>query len=191
MSLPRGDAPPSASKAVRAAEPLPGMKLLVGYPVVRSAPPGVAKPTAVCEAAGRWLVESMVVGDGECASGGARGMPGVPHASAQVTALVEALHAVEWEANIFAGVGRGELTLQTYPMLGSRATGQSRIWPLCVVPARRRAFSRPPREEEVARHVLEFMQRHRGLVVRVSGIGAREAVAWHLSSLRHISGQPR
>ena len=98
---------------------------------------------------------------------------------------------MEWEANIFAGVGRGESTLQTYPLPGSRAAGQSRILPPFVAPARRRAVSRRPREEEVARHVLEFMQRHRGLVVRVSGIGAREAVAWHSSILRHIPGQPR
>ena len=113
------------------------------------------------------------------------------HESAQGTASVEAFHAVEWEANIFAGAGRGELTLQTYPLPGSRAAGQRRIWPPCVVPARRRAVSRQPREEEVARHVLKFMQRHRGLVVRVSRIGAREAVGWHSSSLRHIPGQPR
>ena len=115
----------------------------------------------------------------------------MPHASAQSTAPVEAFHAVEWEANIFAGLGRGELTLQTYPLPGSRAAGQSRIWPPCVVPARRMAVSRQPQEEEVARHVLEFMQRHRGLVIRVSGIGAREAVAWHSSSRRHLPGRPR
>lgn len=42
--------------------------------------------------------------------------------------------------------------------------------------ARRRA--RQSREPEVARQVLEFMQRYRGLLARISGIGACEAVVW-------------
>ena len=115
--------------AVKAAEPLPGIELVVGSPAVSRAPPGVIKPTSVYEAAGRWLVEAMVVGEGEAAGDGARGMPGVPYASAQGNTPRKAFHAVEWEASIFAGVGEGETTLKRYPLPGSRAAERSRPWP--------------------------------------------------------------
>ena len=139
---------------------------------------------------GKWVVEAMVVGEGEAADGGARGMRGVPHANAQGTAPMEVFQAVKWDASIFEGVGEGELNLQTYPLLGSRAAHLSPPWPACVVPVRCKDASRQLQEEEVARHVLEFLRRHRAMVVRVSGIGAREGMDWRSSSRRHLPGQP-
>ena len=91
---------------------------------------------------------------------------------------------VEWDASIFFGVDEGDIILQTYPLPGPQAAERSRPCPPCVLPAQRMAVSRHPREGEVSRYVLEFTQRHRGLVVRVSGIGAREALMQVVSSRR-------
>ena len=136
-------------------------------------------------------MESMVVGEGDAGGSGARRMRVVPHASAQGTAPMEDFHAVEWEGSIFEGVSKGEPSLQTYPLLWSRAAQRSQTWLPCVMPARHRAASKRLREPEVARHVVEFLPRNRGVVVRVSGIGVREGVYWRSSSRRHLPGQSR
>ena len=91
------------STAVRAAEPLLRIELLLGSPAVQNAPPGAETLDTLYEAAGRWLVETMVVREGKSADGGCRGMLGVLHASEQGNGAIEAFNAVDWAASIFGG----------------------------------------------------------------------------------------
>ena len=171
--------------------PLHRIELLAGSPEVQGARPGPERPAAVYDATGRWLVEAVVLGDGEVDRNGFVLRSGVTHASAQGFSPMEAFHPIHWDAKLFAGAREGAVTLSAYPMPGSMAALRNRTWPQCVVPARRRKESRTPREEDVARYVLHFLRQHPGLAVRVSGIGARGGVNWAVSSLREVPGQPR
>ena len=152
-----------------------GSMLRVGSPRVLSTLGRQKLSTAVYCDRGRWLVEALVLGDGSDGRNALVFRRGVPHACTQATASVEVFHPIDWDAELFSCAREGEIVLSTYAVYGSRLVWgmPEREWPDCVIPARRRRVSRQPREDEVVRHVLEFLRKYPGLAVRTSGIGCR------------------
>ncbi len=107
------------------------------------------------ESAGRWIVESLAVGNNTVDENGLEMASGVLHASARAKAANESFHPIEWDAAIFAGVRDGKLNLQSY-FISSGAPG-----PICTIPAPRgsRQDAQLQREEIVAGHVYGFLRR--------------------------------
>ena len=170
-----------------------GSQPRVGSTRVLSTPDRHKFPTAVYCHRGRWLVEALVLGDGSDGRNALVFNRGVPHACPQATASVEAFHPIDWDAEFFSCAREGEIVLSSYAVYGSclDCGMPEREWPDCVIPARRRRLSRQPREDEVARHVLEFLRKHPGLAVRTSGIGCRGSVNWPAGVRCLLEGQPR
>ena len=139
----------------------------------------------------RWDVASLVYGEGVTGLGGATEMPCAVHASQQRVALPNSFWPVELEAVLFADLGDTEIVMETYALRDSSADRRLQLstdtCPACVIPARR---TRESRGAQIMRHVMIFLKSNPGVVVMVSGIGARPAVVWPEGSLVHTLGQP-
>lgn len=119
----------------------------------------------------RWAVEALVHGEGIRGFDGAKGMSNAIFASRQPNKEAKAFWRVDWDAAIFDGMGDKELVLETYPLLGSRASEKyaSRLWPRCTIPRWTSGQTICPmtgvhRSGQIAEVVRKFTKDHRGLV---------------------------
>lgn len=103
-------------------------------------------PTVPYSELGRWLVEALVLGDGE-GSNELVFKRRVAYACSKATASREAFHPIEWDAELFAGAREGEIVLSTYGVYETRLDKfmADEEGPECIIPARRRKVSRQPR----------------------------------------------
>lgn len=149
-----------------------GCELRNGSPAVPRSVPDALGAHAVYDRDGRWVVESLLMGDGTEDSRGLVLRSHVAHASAQGIAPSEEFHPIRWDASLFEGAREGEIRMQAYVVPGTRLASSKRMQPVeCMAPGRCRALSRFSREDEVARHVLGFLRKCLGMAVRISGIG--------------------
>lgn len=123
----------------------------------------------------RYTVAALVVG--VRASGErCRYMKAVPYASMQRSENYEEFWRVEWDGEIFGGMREDQFELQTYALPGSGAAENGREEPICIVPAARSNAKGGIQQNNIAKHVLKFLRRHRGVVVLITGVGARSKV---------------
>lgn len=117
----------------------------------------------------------------------------VPHGCDQSTAPARAFSRILWDSVIFAGKDDGEMSFRTYPVPGSRAALRAHPPGRLVVPAVRAMRGRDPlrRQKFVSECFLAFMKKHPGVVVCITGIGARDPVEWPERALRPVPGLPR
>lgn len=121
-----------------------------------------------------WGIESVVYGDGSADGKGEMVHKGVFYGSGKATGPHESMHPINIETVTFACYGNRAATLKTRyikkPSISRPAP------PLCLLPEQRltRRSATTSRRNTVLQAVKAFCKKHPGIVVIVSGPGARD-----------------
>lgn len=123
---------------------------------------------------GRWMCESLMVGESRRASDGRTLEKGVLYASAQGAAPLDAFHELEVDADLFAHLPLRPLSVDAYAVPGSHASSTVRnADAFCYIPQLRDGDLKGRVDA-----VLNYLQKNPGVAYCKARSGARDAVLW-------------